>query len=64
MIDTEKIRIERLKRRITQQQIATEAGCSISHYCHVERGAAVPRVDVLARICQVLNLEMSAIVTS
>lgn len=59
---------QRLDRGITQEDLAHKAGLTRTHYQQIERGfwkkgsAANPSVKVLARLAQVLGVEVGQLV--
>jgi XRE family transcriptional regulator, regulator of sulfur utilization len=58
----ERIRSERLKRRLSLDQVAARAGVSKSMLSAVERGAKVPTVLVLDRIATALDTSIARLV--
>ncbi|MGA0594901.1 helix-turn-helix domain-containing protein [Enterovirga sp. CN4-39] len=47
----------RKSRALSQAQVATKAGITQGYYSDVERGAAIPTLDVLDRISAALDLD-------
>jgi len=66
MIDYKKIglriRKQRIEKGLTQEQLAEQAEVSLSFIGHIERGTRVLSVETLARLCQVLEMDMHYIV--
>lgn len=46
----------RIKKGIEQQQIAKEAGITVSHMYYIEQGQRNPRIDVAKKIADILNV--------
>ena len=56
------IREERLARGVSQYVLADESGLSREMLRLVENGSSVPTLETLARICAVLQMEISELV--
>jgi transcriptional regulator with XRE-family HTH domain len=52
------IRDQRLRRKMTQAQLATAAGLTWEHVSRIETGKHVPFKATLRRLCIVLRLPM------
>lgn len=52
-----KLRTERLKRKLTIEQVAEEIGISKSHYTNIELGRSDPAWDVGCRIGKFFNTD-------
>lgn len=50
-----KLKIERQKQGLTQEQIAKEAGVTVKGYQRYEYGERLPRVDTAKLIAKALN---------
>ena len=53
------IRNARKSKNMTQAELADKTGLSIQHIENVERYAFAPRVDILNRLCKVLEIEIT-----
>ena len=53
------LRLERLARNLTQQQLAFEAGLSLTYIGEIERGQRMVSLDTLRRLASALNLTAS-----
>lgn len=51
----------RIERKMSQQQLAELVGVSQSLINHIEHGRKNPSVEVLVRICKVLDIEFMTI---
>lgn len=54
----------RKKARLTQVQVAEQAGLSERTYAEIERSESNMRIDTLLKICRVLNITPNDILTS
>ena len=52
------IRLERVKRSISQEGLADMAGLARSTMCIVERGEQSPSVQTLTKIANALNIDL------
>ena len=52
----------RIRRLLTQQQLAAQAGGDLNSVQRWESGSSFPRVQHLARLCRVLNVEPGELV--
>lgn len=61
-IDYEKIgryiRVQRRKKNLTLEKVACETEIASSHFCQIERGDCKMSLEVLVRICNVLEIEI------
>lgn len=57
-----RIRKQCKEKGLSQEQLAEQVGISISFLGHIERGTRVLSVETLARLCQVLEMDMHYIV--
>lgn len=57
-VDAAKVLAARKACDYTQQQVARLAGISDRHYRQIEKGRTVPSANVLARLADVLEVEM------
>ena len=55
------VRFHRKLKRMTQEQLALEAGMERSYVSDLERGTRNPSVRVLGRLAQALSVEPSAL---
>ena len=66
MVDYKKIgmriRKQRNEKGLSQELLAEKAEVSLSFIGHIERGTRVLSVETLARLCQVLEMDMHYIV--
>lgn len=51
-----RIKVQRKRARLTQEQLAEMAGISLSFYGHVERGSRKASLETLVRICNALQV--------
>ena len=58
----QRIRNQRKKKMLTQEQLAELTGISLSFVGHIERGTRAVSVETLARICKALEADMHYIV--
>jgi len=52
------IKLVRTKRRLTQANLAEKTSISIIFLSSIERGVKYPKADILARLAQVLEVEV------
>ena len=57
----ENIRLQRLKNRLTQEQLAEKAGLSTKYINSIESKKVNPSIVVVANICHALNLDLGKI---
>lgn len=57
-----KLQATRVRRLLTQQQLANEAGVDLNSIQRWEAGSSFPRMQHLARLCQVLSVEPDELV--
>ena len=57
VLNTEKLKNERLRIGITQTELALRTGISANYYSEIEAGKKTPTVDILIAIIDALNLE-------
>lgn len=50
------IRMYRKKLRLTQEQLAEQAGVSASFLGHIERGSRIASMETFVRLCQALKV--------
>lgn len=55
----EKIRMERLKRKIKQKSLAKEAGISNTYLSDIEHQRTLPSLTTFIRLCEALNVDFS-----
>lgn len=55
--DGHRLRGERQKLLISQRDLASACGCSISFIANIERGRQSPNIDILCKIVDYLKLE-------
>lgn len=53
------LRSSRSGERVTQEELATKAGISISFLSMIERGERAPHLDTLSRIAEALGVPLS-----
>ncbi len=53
-----KLKIERIKKRYTQEELADIAGISRAAYGSIERGESSPTIDTVAMLARALGLEV------
>lgn len=56
---SERLREARLRKGLTQEQLAEMAGLSVAHIGAVERGAKTPSLAALYSICASLGIRMA-----
>ena len=59
-----KLRQIRVRKNLSQEQVAKAAGYSITYYAGIERGEENPTITVLENICKALKINISTIVHS
>lgn len=57
----EKIRMERLKRKIKQNVLAKQAGISNTYLSDIEHQRTIPSLTTYIRLCEALNIEFGYI---
>ncbi len=57
----ENLKAARLKKQLTQKQVAEKAGVSETHYAQAERGEVAITVGLLKDIAEVLEVRSSSI---
>lgn len=55
------LRTARIKRNLTQEQVAEMVDISQIHYMHLESEHRMPSVKVLFKLCDILNLSLDSI---
>jgi transcriptional regulator with XRE-family HTH domain len=58
----ERIRVLRVDRNLTQEDVAHAAGMNLSYYGKLERGQNNPTLDTLIRVCDAIGASLSDIV--
>ncbi len=53
-----KIKLERTKRKLSQEKLGELAGMSKTHIGDIERGTTVPSIETLNKIALALNIEL------
>lgn len=61
-INTEKMRLERAKQRLSQANVAIKAGTSQNHYSAIESGQKIPGSEILYGISKALNIPLSDLI--
>lgn len=56
------IRKQRIEKALSQERLAEQVGVSLSFMGHIERGTRILSVETLARLCNVLEMDMHYIV--
>ena len=56
-----RLRYERRKKKISQEQLAEMVDCSVAHISHIETGNTIPSVEILIRIINELEISSDAI---
>ena len=59
----ENIRLQRLKRRLTQEKLAEMSGLSTKYINSIETGKVNPSIAVVVSICSSLNIDLNKIIT-
>ena len=54
------IKIERIRHKITQEELAEKAGCSAVHIGYIERGIKCPTMYQFLRIAKILELDLNS----
>lgn len=54
----ENIRIERLRRRLSQERLSEMAGITPQYLSHIENGKVNPSVIIIYKICKALDLKL------
>lgn len=60
-IDYKLLKERRLQRKLTQCGLAKETGLDHNHLGQIERGQKEPKISTLYRICEVLDLQLDAV---
>ena len=55
----ERIRYFRILKRLSQEELALNAGINPTYIGHIERGLKCPTIDTLSKICTALNVTLS-----
>ncbi len=53
-----KIKLERTKRKLSQEKLAELADLSKTHVGDIERGTTIPTIETLNKIASALNMEL------
>ncbi len=56
-----RLRHERVKKKISQEQMAKMAGCASAHISHIETGNTIPSLEMLVRIINQLKISSDVI---
>ena len=56
------IAAERIKRKMTQEQLSSRASISRSHLAAIECGQKKPKIDTLWRIAEALSVKLSNLI--
>jgi transcriptional regulator with XRE-family HTH domain len=59
----ERIRLARVERNLTQEDVAHAAGMNLSYYGKLERGQNNPTLDTLIRVADVIGAPLPDLVT-
>ena len=57
-----KVQLERQKRKLSQEQLAFNAGLNRNTIGKIERGEVSPSIDTLEKIAKVLNIEFTELI--
>ncbi len=63
-IVADNIRLERLRKRISQEKLAERVGISTKYLNMIENKKANPTIVVVVKICQMLNITLETIYPS
>lgn len=55
------LKIVRLKKNLSQLQVAELSDITVTYYAQIERGEVNPSLDILHRIAKTLRVKLSAI---
>ena len=55
------LKVERLRRKLSQEALANKAGLSVSYISMLERGQRTPPLDTLESIAKALSVTASAL---
>ncbi len=58
-----RLKVERKKKNITQEQLAEMVDCSSAHISHIETGNTIPSVEMLITIINKLGISSDAILS-
>jgi len=58
----ENIRLQRLKKRLTQENLAEMSGISTKYINSIETGKVNPSIVVIVNICIALNMDLNKII--
>ena len=57
-----KIKLERVKKCFTQEQLAIKSGLSVQTINHIERNKYKPQAQTIGKICNALNIPIEKII--
>ena len=60
----ENIRLQRLKNRLTQENLAEMSGVSTKYINSIEAGKVNPSIVVVVNICEALNVDINKIINT
>jgi len=55
------VRLARQRAKLTQEELADEAGIDLSYGSRIERGSANPSIEILAKLAEVLGVSTSSL---
>ena len=56
------LRTQRRKQNLTQREVAEAVDCGLPHYTKIETGKAHPSIELLEKILQFLNTDLSQLI--
>jgi len=56
------LRAGRTARKLTQEDLAAEAGCSVETLSNAERGVSLPGLELFLQFASILDLDIAALV--
>jgi len=57
----ENIRIERLRKKLTQEKLAEEVGITQKYVNLIENGKANPSIIIVVKICNALKIDLNSL---
>lgn len=58
-----KLRINRLKAKLTQKELAEKLGVHVNYYARIERGEENPSLETLKKLTKILKIKSSDILS-
>ncbi len=58
-----KLRVNRLKAKLTQKELAEKLGVHVNYYARIERGEENPSLETLKKLTKILKIKSSDILS-